>query len=183
MTTPPPVAAVWPTAAATGHRPKDLPADVHSWVRSELARVACKLRDGHATTSGVSGMALGTDMWWAQAVLDAGLDLWAYVPFPRQTDRWPPGAQRVWRRLVDQATQVHCTADKYSVAALHLRNQQMVDAAHAVVAVWDPGRQSGGTYSAVRKTRAAGLPIVHINPAARRTGLLAPTGADAGSLL
>lgn len=40
----------------------------------------------------------------------------------------------------------------------------MLDAAVAVLAVFDETRTKGGTYSAVRKARLRGMPGVHIDP-------------------
>lgn len=160
----------WPAVCATAHR--HLPEGSHSWVRDELGRVARKLRDEHGTRVGISGMAIGGDLYWAQAVLNAGLDLHAYVPFPQQPDRWPAHAKATWQRLLDRATVVHYTADHYDVRFLHERNDEMIDASVAVVAVWDPTKLTGGTASAVRKATTAGRPIVLINPAARTVGLL-----------
>jgi hypothetical protein len=156
-------------------------------VRGELARIAVKLRDQHGTQTAISGMALGVDQWWAEAVLAADLNLWAYLPFPQQPDPWPTGARQAWRQLLDQATKVSRVGDLDALPAsqrrthatrlLHARNQCMigatVQAGGAVVAVWDSARQTGGTFSAVCKAQAVSLPVIHINPATRRTGLVA----------
>lgn len=158
---------VWPVVAATGHRPRDIPAEAHGWVRDKLAAGARWLRDAHGTTVGISGMALGTDMWWAQAVLDAGLELHAYVPFPQQPEKWPASAVRTWQRLLDQAAKVHYTGDHYDVRYLHQRNEQMVDAAAAVVAAWS-GKREGGTYACLRYAERCRRPIVHLEPVAQR---------------
>jgi uncharacterized phage-like protein YoqJ len=117
-------------------------------------------------------MALGTDLWWAKAVLGAGLNLWAYVPFPQQPDPWPAHAKREWRRLLDRAAKVHYTADHYEVRFLHQRNTEMTRASTAVVAVWDPAKRDGGTFRALVQADPD-LPVVHINPAATETKLTA----------
>lgn len=78
----------WPTVMVTGHRPKYLSPNSRAWVRAELARLAVQLRDFHGMTCGISGMALGSDQWWAEAVLAAGVGLEAHVPFPQQPDKW-----------------------------------------------------------------------------------------------
>lgn len=72
----------WPIVMVTGHRPQHLSPGVRPWVRAELERLALKLRDEHGTATGISGMAVGADLWWADAVVKAGLRLWAHVPFP-----------------------------------------------------------------------------------------------------
>lgn len=44
----------WVRVAATGHREHLIDADLHPWVRDELARLAIKLRDEHGTQLGLS---------------------------------------------------------------------------------------------------------------------------------
>lgn len=56
----------------TGHRLFNSP-DQSSWARSELERLAWKLSDRHPDAIGLSGLALGSDTHWADAVLGAGL--------------------------------------------------------------------------------------------------------------
>jgi hypothetical protein len=77
---------IWPTVMVAGHRPQHLHPNVRPWIRAELDRLAVKLRIEHGTTVGISGMAAGADLWWADAVVRAGLHLHAHVPFPQQPD-------------------------------------------------------------------------------------------------
>lgn len=154
----------WPTVCATGHRPQHLQPHSHDWVRTELARIAVKLRDHHGTTVGISGMALGVDQWWAQAVLDAGLALWAYIPSEEQGARWNVGQLREWQRLLDSAAKVRVFGTGYSVGLLHARNDGMLDDADAVVAVHRQSKTQGGTASAVGKARKRGLTTISVDP-------------------
>jgi uncharacterized phage-like protein YoqJ len=176
-------AQTWSTVMVTGHRPQHLlgfgEAD---WVRAELARVVVRLRDEHGMTCGISGMAVGTDLWWAAAVVHAGLKLSAHIPFPQQPDRWRQADRAEWCRLRALADVHTLYGTTYDVRLLHARNDGMLIASAAVVAVWKPSRTSGGTASAVRKARAMGLPVVHLNPERRTVTLLDPARADAGSL-
>ncbi|MCW6003928.1 hypothetical protein K1W54_04930 [Micromonospora sp. CPCC 205371] len=174
--------STWETVAASGHRPQHLLGFGETdWVRAELARVAVKLRDEHGMTTGVSGMAIGTDLWWAAAVVDAGVKLWAPIPFPHPPDPWRPEDRDEWRRLRRAADVVTLYGDAYDVRLLHARNDGMLAAADAVVAVWKPSKTSGGTASAVRKAQAMGLPIVHLNPERRTVTLLNLARESAGS--
>jgi uncharacterized phage-like protein YoqJ len=166
----------WTTVSATGHRPQHLSTAEGQWVRTELAHVVQKLRDAHAMETGISGMAIGADMWWAEELLSAGVRLWAHVPFPQQPDRWPPAERARWRRLLDQAAQVTTYGDAYDVCLLHERNDGMLAYSQAVVAVWKRSKTTGGTASAFRKARRRGLPIVHLDPE-RRTVSLISAGA------
>lgn len=163
--------ANWEVACATGHRPRSLDADTHPWIRDELHRLAVKLRDTHGTQVVISGMAVGVDQWWAQAALDAGLVLWAYVPFPQQSDRWPDVARTQWRALLDRAARVRQFGDHYDVRWLHARNDGMLTDSRAVVAVHLPDKATGGTASAVRKAERLRMPIIRVNPATRAVTL------------
>jgi hypothetical protein len=162
---------IWPTVSATGHRPQHLDLGVHGWVRDELARLAGKLRTEHGLTLGISGMAIGTDLWWADALCRAGVPFEAHVPFPQQPKPWDGPDQAEWHRLVGLAARTVTYGADFDVKLLHARNDGMLRASSAVVAVHLPAKRTGGTASAVRKAAAMRLPIIHINPAARTTTL------------
>lgn len=160
----------WPVVAATGHRIRTLRAlGAEAWVRHKLFKAAVWLRDERGTRVGLSGMAVGTDQWWAEAVLDAGLTLGAYIPAPDQPDRWHTSTQRRYRELLAQASPdySHITALKVTVPVLHQRNKDMLNAADAVVAVWLDGKQDGGTFEALEYARKTGKPGVWIEPRTR----------------
>jgi hypothetical protein len=174
----------WPVVMATGHRPQHLSPTQRAWCRDKLRKAAVWLRDECGTTVGISGMALGVDMWFARAVLEAGLDLWAYVPFPEQPEVWPSvGDRREWAGLVARAVRVEYAGElgalggdvrrRAAVRLLHRRNDMMLADAAAVVAVLDVAKRGGGTRSAVVKALRAGMPGVHLDPCAAtvRVGL------------
>lgn len=165
----------WPTVMVTGHRPQHLNPDVHDWVRSELARLAVKLRDEHGMTVGVSGMAIGADLWWADSVVEAGMRLHAHVPFPQQSAKWRPEDRAEWERLCRVAWKLKTYGGRYDVGFLHARNDGMLAETVAgegvVVAVHLPAKTGGGTASAVRKAIEHGMPIIHVNPETRTTTL------------
>jgi uncharacterized phage-like protein YoqJ len=163
----------WPVVSGTGHRPQHMSASGHTWLRAEQRRIALKLKREHGTKVVISGMAIGFDLGWAHAALDMGLDLWAHVPFPQQADRWSPVLRAEWELLLRRAARVSCTADEFSVAALHQRNDHMLRDSTAVYAGWIQGKRDGGTASALRKAVKLGRPVVWSDPERRRT--CAPT--------
>ncbi|WP_033338870.1 LOG family protein [Catenuloplanes japonicus] len=158
----------WPVVALTGHWKLGA---AEEWVRAQLAAGIARLRD-QGTHTGRSGMALGADTIWAEEILDAGLQLHAVVPFEAQADQWPAHARLRWERLRAGAhaeTVVGPNPRDYvrTVAALHYRNQVLLDPPSAgCIAVWD-GRERGGTWQAVRYARKIGLPIVWVDPVRR----------------
>jgi hypothetical protein len=173
--------AEWPVVSGTGHRSQHMSAVGHTWLRAEQRRIALKLKREHGTTVAISGMALGFDLGWAHAALDMGLDLWAYVPFPQQADRWAPAVRAEWELLLRRAARVSYTADEFSVAALHRRNDEMLRDSVAVYAGWIQGKTDGGTASALRKAVKLGRPVVWSDPERRRTCM--PSGRRLAELV
>jgi uncharacterized phage-like protein YoqJ len=139
-------------------------------LQGEVRRVAFKLA-AEGTETGVSGMALGFDLWWAAAVVDAGMKLWAHIPFPGQPEPWKQPDRDEWQRLLDLATLKTWYGDHYDVKYLHERNDGMRNASEAVVAGYREMKTDGGTASAFEKAWDAGLPIVHMEPDLRDTRL------------
>lgn len=168
------MAAIFPRVMVTGHRPQGIPAQSQEWVKLELERLAIKLRDQSRTEVGVSGMALGSDIWWAQAVKFAWLDLWAFIPFPQQAERWTASDQALWQEMCGRAAYRLVTAEHYSVQALFQRNEDMLENSDLVIAVFDPSVQKGGTLATVQSAVRRMLPILHVNPITQSTMLLAP---------
>lgn len=178
-------ALIWPAVAGTGHR--RIPPTMVPWVRKKLAAGMEWLRDERGTRIVISGMALGFDQMLARSAVDAGLDLWAYLPYPGQADRWKEVEQREWRRLVDLAADVvMCseadpTSREEAARMLDQRNDAMLAGAAAasggLIALYDKRRTKGGTRNAVRK--AGRLPGVHLDPAAMTVRTIRPGGFPA----
>lgn len=167
----------WPVVCATAHR--QLTADAEPWVRGKLTACAVWLRDNCGTRIAVSGMALGGDQVWAESAIDAGLELHAYVPYQSQPNRWSPDAQERWGKLISAASHVVvCNPNpadrKAAIRMLHARNDAMLAASNAVVAVLRGDATKGGTASAVRKAQRLGLPGVHLDPATQRVRVVEP---------
>lgn len=168
------MALVFPRVALTGHRPQGLSPSARAWVPLELERLAVKLRDQHGMRVGISGMALGSDIWWAQATVFAWLDLWAFIPFPQQAERWTPADVALWNEMRSRAAAEVVIAPEYSVQALFARNEAMLNDADLVIAVWNPSSTGGGTTATVQSAVNRGLPIIHLDPDRQTTTLLAP---------
>lgn len=168
---------VAPRVMVTGHRPQNLPPESHDWVKLELERLAVKLRDEHGMRYGISGMALGADIWWALAVKYAWVDLWAFIPFPQQIDRWQPQDIALWWEMRSRAAHEVMIASEYSTQALFQRNEAMLENADLVIAVWNPWSTPGhgnGTTATVESAVNRNLPIIHLDPTTQTTKMVAP---------
>ncbi len=154
----------------TGHRPGKLGGytvnPIASRIRRELHAIMAKTRHRFGSCVGITGMAQGTDQWFAEVCRDLSIPYIAYIPFPGQERLWPSDAQHHYRQLVADASEVHIgpSANTQSavIAALHRRNSDMVIACHAAIAVWDGS--SGGTADAVRKLTDIGRPLLRLDP-------------------
>lgn len=168
---------VWPVVGFTGHR--GIPPAQRLWVLDHLTRVVRWLAAECGTHTVVSGLAIGGDTWWAQAGHDAGLRLWAMVPFQEQPARWTRAQRADWDRLRFVADRVDVvgelpagwstwpTRDRSRVVngLLFARNDRILDVSSAVVGLWDPARSSGGTHDTLVRARRRGMPGIHLNPA------------------
>jgi hypothetical protein len=152
----------------TGHRPAELAPAAQDWVRCELNRLAGKFRDGHGTTTAISGMARGADLWWADAALRAGLRVHAHVPYPQQSARWAPEDQAEWWRLLGLAAKTVTYGTRYDAGLAHARSQGMVHASAQTIAVWVYGK-SGGTRTALEYAVGRGRRPIWVDPETRRT--------------
>lgn len=150
----------YPIVGLTGHR--FLSASQALATRSELERLAQKLQKDHGTVTAISGMALGADTIWAEAALSAGLELWAYVPFPTQADRWAEADRGRWAGLRGRSSREIVLANHYDPRSLHVRNDAIVRDSDLVIAVYDRHRP-GGTHSTMRKAIAAAKPLIVVD--------------------
>ena len=137
----------------TGHRPSKLP-----WgTREEDPRcLGLKRRLGQAVREAyrrgcrhfISGMALGCDFYFCEAVLDLRrqhpeVTLEAAVPCPEQAERWTAAEQARYQGLLWSCNIRTLIAKEYSSTCMHQRNRYMVDRSGLLIAAYDGS--AGGT--------------------------------------
>lgn len=174
------VANRWVRVAVTGHRPGKIGADLpqperrelQAWVREELNRIAAKLVSKHGMEVAISGLAMGTDLWWADAAHAAGARVWGYAPFPEQDQRYP----QVWKdhraAVIAYAEHVQYLGRSFHNSLYHLRDRLMVRDADALVAVIDPERADGGTVATYRYGLGR-VPVIRVDVRHREVRLAA----------
>lgn len=151
----------------TGHRPQHIPGQKVKPLKDEIGRVLDKANP----LIGVSGMAAGTDLWFARACIERDIPLWAFIPFVGQADQFHPTDADEWVWCIDRATTIIDCAPKYVRGVYNKRNQMMVDfvkqapTESAALAVWDSRKKTGGTYDCVNRIKRAGLAFIHIDVA------------------
>ncbi|MGM9663094.1 MAG: SLOG family protein [Oscillospiraceae bacterium] len=154
----------------TGHRPAKLP---WGFDESDARCAALKQRiyDAAATaceegyTHFLCGMAMGCDLYFAEAVLALkekypGLTLEAAVPCLSQTDGWPEEQRQRYRRLLEACDYETVVQEQYTRDCMQRRNRYMVDHASLLIAVHDG--LPGGTRSTVLYAMRRGLMVVNL---------------------
>jgi ribA/ribD-fused uncharacterized protein len=166
---------VYSRVAVTGHRPNAMTPAQTSWAGEQLERLAEKLKTQHDTTAAISGFAIGADAMWSDAALEAGLNLWAYIPFEVQPSKWRPADVRKWESHRAAAVREVVLAKDYDVRLLHSRNDFMIRDADLMICVMDPSKTTGGTASAVKKIRAQGLAHIVVDIVDRKVRIVRAT--------
>ena len=160
------------TCCFTGHRPTKLP-----WRYDEeeprCLTLKAKLRDAVATAyqSGyrhfICGMALGCDLYFAEAVLalrrhHADITLEAAIPCPGQDHAWAPDQRERYRRILEACDYETMVQDHYGPGCMQRRNRYMVDHSSLVIAVYDGS--SGGTRQTLEYAIRQRVDFVDIHP-------------------
>lgn len=164
------------SCAFTGHRPKSFP-----WKYNEAAPDCVLLKEVLAAqitalaeqgvTDYLSGMALGTDLWSAQIVLDLqkkypAIKLHAILPCEGQESKWMAPAQAQYRAILEQASNVVYVSRTYKSNCMLERNRYLVAHASILLAVYN-GTQRSGTGATVNYARKLGRKIIVIDPLTR----------------
>ncbi len=141
------------TCCFTGHRPAKLPWGYDERDPRCLALKGSILRELERLYRAgyrhfISGMALGCDLYFAEAVLELkerypAVTLEAALPFPAQAERWSEDNRNRWQALVDTCDLETVVQDHYDRGCMLRRDRYMVDRSAAVLAVFDD--TPGGT--------------------------------------
>ena len=175
------------TAAFTGHRPSKLPwrydeADPRCIALKEVLTEQIRLLADRGVTTFLSGMALGTDLWCAQIVLDLqkkypalklhailpceGQDSKWTAPAQGQKNKWPASEQERYRSILKQADDVVFVEREYTRNCMLERNRYMVDNSSILLAVYNGVRRSG-TGATVSYAKKCDREIIVIEPASQ----------------
>ncbi len=114
----------------------------------------------------ITGMALGVDIWAAEAVLyfkrhGAEVTLEAAVPCKGQEKRWSQKNQERYYGILEQCDEVNYLSDEYLEDCMRYRNQYMVDKSDVVLAVCNDRR--GGTGATIKYAESKNKIILPVN--------------------
>ena len=154
--------------AFTGHRPQKLPwgsreEDPRCQALKTLLEQAILQAADRGFHTFLCGMALGCDLYFAEAVLQLKaqrpqLQLEAVVPCPGQSDRWSRADADRYGRLLQQCDRVTVLEDCYTEGCMTRRNRAMVDRARLLITVYDGS--GGGTGQTVAYAERLGVELL-----------------------
>jgi len=150
-------------AGVSGHRPDKL----GNWdpLHPVVLRVRRALRDAiseYQPSKLLTGMALGTDQWAAEACVELGVPFVAALPCDGQSDPWPPASRRRWQQLLERAAEIVVVSPgPYKPWKMQRRNEYVVDGCDKLLAVHDGS--PGGTYECLRYALMVEREIVHLD--------------------
>lgn len=160
--------------AFSGYRPSKLPFSSETdpaciaLKQRLIDEVYASVQQGY--TDFVCGMALGTDTWAAEAVLEiqqtlAGIKsvrLHAYLPFPGQDQRWSARDRRRHHNILNRCNSVTVTSAQYLPDCMERRNRAMIHRAGKLIAVFDG--KNGGTKKTIQMAHEKGIEIQILSP-------------------
>lgn len=159
--------------AFTGHRPQNLPFRFNEQdercvlLKRRLREEIEKQITENGVTHFISGMALGTDIYAAEIILEikrnnSSITLEAAIPCEEQAVKWREKDRERYYTVLEQCDKETLLQKHYSADCMLKRNYYMVDSADVLIAVWD-GSPSG-TGKTVRYAQSCGKLIVQIDP-------------------
>ena len=136
--------------AGTGHRPQFLPCkfdETSYWLKRCILDLEYWMEENlHEIEYIITGGALGWDTWLAESSLKLEIPFKVYVPFEKQDRWWSHQDKTRYKQLLKNADDIILVQKKYSKRAFLERDRRMVDSADKMIALWNPGHKSGGTY-------------------------------------
>lgn len=159
------------TCCFTGHRPDKLPwgLDENSAECRKLRiEIAIQLEALHSAGIAhfISGMALGCDLLFAEAVLamreeydDVALE--AAVPCDSQANSWPEEQKERYNAILSSCDTVTFVQHQYTPGCMLRRNRYMVDSSSVLLACFNGS--SGGTMNTLLYARRHGVKTIIID--------------------
>ncbi len=158
----------------TGHRPQKLPwgfdeSDARCAELKSKLRSAIRLAIAHGKTMFFTGMAMGTDIWAAEIVLELkeelqelGIRLVAVIPHSGQEAKYPEDLKQRYRRIISEADKCIVLQEHYTDGCMQRRNRYMVDNSSMLIAVYSG--DGGGTGYTFDYAKDQGVQIIWIDP-------------------
>ena len=147
----------------TGHRP-----DKMEFGEKEIKLLLEKAIDdaivgGYVTF--ITGMAMGTDIWAAEVVLErkknnADLHLICALPHPEFECKRSEREKMRFNKIIENADLVKEINRRYFSGCYQVRNEWMVNRCNLVIAVFD--EQAGGTKNTIDYAKRVGVKVINV---------------------
>lgn len=159
------------TCCFTGHRPDKLPwglVENSAECRKLRIQIAIQLEALHSAGIAhfISGMALGCDLLFAEAVLAMreeydDVTLEAAVPCDSQANSWPEEQKERYNAILSSCDTVTFVQHQYTPGCMLRRNRYMVDNSSVLLACFNGS--SGGTMNTLLYARRQGVKTIIID--------------------
>ena len=157
----------------TGHSPKPLPFGYNEEEPSckKLKELLSENIERQITENGVthfiSGMAMGVDIFAAEAVLKLKqkypqIKLECAIPCETQANKWSEGWRNRYFDIIRRSDVAKMLQTHYTPDCMMKRNKYMVDNSDVVIAIWN-GEKSG-TGNTVNYAMKSGKKVIIIDP-------------------
>lgn len=154
----------------TGYRPDKLPNKetgyklpnpTYTHVCQAIQKVLKELKPEKC----LSGMALGSDQYFAAIAYRLGIPFVACLPFEGQELAWPEESQKGYRLLRKLASEeVIVSPGGYAAYKMQVRNKYLVDNCDKLIAVIRKSETVGGTFNCVSYAKSVNREIIYIDP-------------------
>ena len=154
----------------TGNRPQKFPwkygeGKAHKKYLAEMTRQIENLIESGYNYF-ISGGAIGVDMDFAEAVLQAkkqhkDIVLEIAVPCRNQDLKWSKDDKKRYEKILNSADFVNVLSENYTSFCMQKRNEYMVDKSDLVIAFWN-GEESGGTWNTINYAKRKSKQILII---------------------
>lgn len=162
------------TCCFTGHRPQNFSFkfdEAHPdciRIKDVLRKCTKRLITKHGVSHFITGMALGVDIWAAEAVLSLKqefpyITLESALPCETQAVKWNLESRERYYSILAKCDKETMLQKHYTLSCMQERNKYMVDNSGYVIAVWN-GRGSG-TGGTVKYALSKEKTVICIDPA------------------
>jgi len=145
------------TCCFTGKRPQSMPFGFNEAdskcvdLKNKLyTQIELAIKKGY--THFISGMALGADLWAAEAVLNLkktypAIELICAIPYPNQAYSWPFEQKKRYSNCLKYSSEKVYIRSTYTTDCFFARNRYMVDKSSLVIAICDTPPTGGTAYT------------------------------------
>jgi len=147
----------------TGHRPDKMELGEKEIKPLLEKAIDDAISNGYVTY--ITGMAMGTDIWAAEIVLERkkvnkGLHLICALPHPNFESRRSMAEKMRFNKIIKKADLVREINDHYFTGCYQVRNEWMVDRSNLVIAVFNG--QKSGTKNTVDYAKRKGVRVMNV---------------------